>query len=33
MYKETMALSELTKPSYLHTRLLGVPTNRRAPPA
>ena len=33
MYKKGMALTELTKPAYLRTRLLGVPTNRRAPPA
>lgn len=25
--------SELTKPAYLHVRLLATPTNHRAPPA
>ncbi len=26
-------LTELTKPAYLHVRLLATPTNHRAPPA
>jgi hypothetical protein len=26
-------LAELTKPAYLHVRLMATPTNHRAPPA
>src|SRR5262245_22626403 len=30
---EASLLTELTKPAYLHVRLLATPTNHRAPPA